>query len=424
MAMDAGVGIRNFASERRLPRLNDFNPFATPDPSYYEAPSTSFNKALDRYTTAPDTPLGKASELVSSAVVGARLPAPQARNPVTIPQAPATAGRAAVLESAGREGYVAPPSSTNPSFMNRLLEGISGKVKLGQEAGIRNQAVTDRLAREALGESAPLNQAALGAIRSEASRVGYAPVKAAGRITADARFAEDLIALSKVSDAANKAFPGIKPASQADDILKALRQEQFDADSAISAIQHLRSLADDAYSGGNRLDGQKYKGAAKAIEDVVERHLDSQGEAGKATLAAFREARKLIAKTYTAGRALVGESGESSAAKYAQQAGKKPLEGKQKQIADFASTFSKYTPTPKGENFPAISPLDVYGSAIAAGAAGNPLPLFYPLTRAGIRNYLLSPSGQARAMPQAFAPQQTLGLLGAYPVGANALLRE
>lgn len=136
-----------------------------------------------------------------------------------------------------------------------------------------------------------------------------------------------------------------------------------------------------------------------------------------------------MAKTYTAGKALVEDSGLSKARVYAAELGReKPLEGDQRTIAGFGSAFGKYvSATPNAENFPALSPVDVYGSAIAAGAADSALPLMYPLTRMGLRNYMLSPSGQARALPKAYKPQDTMGLLGSFPMMsqyASQLLRQ
>ena len=77
-----------------------------------------------------------------------------------------------------------------------------------------------------------------------------------------------------------------------------------------------------------------------------------------------------------------------------------------------------------GENFPALSPIDAYGAAGVAGVTDSALPLLYPLTRIGLRDYLLSPAGQARALPQAYRTPETLGLLGAFAPLSQGLLRQ
>lgn len=59
--------------------------------------------------------------------------------------------RDTTVNTAMDEGYVMPPSANNPTWMNKKLESIAGKAATTQEAQIRNQVVTNRLAREELG---------------------------------------------------------------------------------------------------------------------------------------------------------------------------------------------------------------------------------------------------------------------------------
>lgn len=79
MAMDTGVAGRNLVenlSRGVMPTAADFNPFAKTggSPMPYELPSTEFNRKLDTYTRPPEGITGKGSELISSILVGARLP--------------------------------------------------------------------------------------------------------------------------------------------------------------------------------------------------------------------------------------------------------------------------------------------------------------------------------------------------------------
>lgn len=422
MAADAGVGtmntIKQLFAEKRGPRLNDFNPFATPPQGDMPLPSQTFNQALDSVTAAPEGLMGKGSELVSSALLGSRIPAPTG-----VQQAPAgfmppgQALKDASLAAAQKKGYVVPPSSNNPTFMNRLWEGISGKAKLSQEAMMRNQPVTERLAATALKQNpdAPITQGALQAIRGEAYQAGYAPVKAAGEMATDSKFIDDLVSLTKTGEGAARAFPGLKPAGPIDDLVDSLTQEKFDAGDGVDAIAYLRQLADDAFGSGRSSDGRAYKGAAKAVEDVIERNLAGRGDAAKDLLQKYRESRQLIAQTYTAAKALTDADGTTNALVYGRELLKgKPLVGDQKAIGQFASRFGKFAAVPK-EIYPSISPLDVYGSAISAGVTNSAAPLMLPLTRVGLREYLLSQGGQARAIPKAFQPQDTIGALSAYP---------
>jgi hypothetical protein len=83
---------------------------------------------------------------------------------------------------AGQEaGYVVPPSAvTEPSFLGGRLESLGGKAALGQEGSIRNQEVTDRLARAAggLGREQPISSATLREARKGPMSDPYREVSA------------------------------------------------------------------------------------------------------------------------------------------------------------------------------------------------------------------------------------------------------
>lgn len=427
MVMDAGVAARNLiqgAYERnRAPTLSELvtgkRPFQP-----YELPSAMFQQSLDSVTRPPDSPVGRGAEMVSSMIAGARMPMP---TPTVANAAPAgfrgaqQGMREEVLRQANAAGYVVPPSSVNPSFGNRLLEGLAGKVKLNQEAGLRNMDVTNTLMARSVGENsgAPVTSGALNAIRSETVKQAYEPIRSIGTVTTDAKYLSELDALTKAAKGADRSFPGLAKPSPLDDTVAVLKSGSFDAGDGVDAIAYLRGLADDAYSAGQRSLGKAYKGAATAIENMIERDLQGRGKDGSAILSAYREGRKLIAKTYTANKAMVGQ-GEFNARAVASELAKgAPLEGPQRLVGNFATTFNKYALKPTGENFPSVSPLDAYGSAIAAGSLDSVAPFAYPLTRAGLRSYLLSPAGQARAFPQQ-QQQVGFGLAGAFPFAAQA----
>lgn len=409
MAMDAGVAARNLVTGNVDPSSLKTLLFGSPkNTGAADLPSATFNQALDTYTRAPTTTAGKIAEFGSTVLAGARLPGPTEigggayKAPDSFVNA-STAVRQGVLERAQQEGYVVPPASSNPTFTNRFLEGISGKLKLQQEAAARNQPITDMLAARALGQNpdSPLTQGALSTIRAEAAQNGYSPLRAVGDIPTDAKFLSDLNGLTQTAQGANRSFPGIQANSPIFDVVSALSKPKFDSSDGLDAISLLRSQADDAFRAGNGTLGTQYKSAAKAVEDMIERHLGSQ-EDSAGLLDSFRAARQQIAQTYTAGKAIVGDTGSSNAIAYAQalKSGK-PLVDDQRTIASFASQFRKAAAF-QTESTPSISPLDAYGSAIAAGASHSAAPLLVPLTRIGLREYLLSPAGQARALPQAF----------------------
>jgi hypothetical protein len=189
--------------------------------------------------------------------------------------------------------------------------------------------------------------------------------------------------------------------------------------------------ADKAYRQGDREMGKAAKAAADAIEDVLDRNLAASGNAD--ALKSFREARKLIAKTYTVQKGLNSQTGDVAANKLAEQLAKgKPLSGDLRTIAETAQAFPKATQALK-EAPKAVSPLDFAVATTAGMSTGNPLAALMLGARPLARNALLSGPAQARAMQQSApvpltkAAQKALEnrlaqmLLG--PAGASAALQ-
>ena len=62
------------------------------------------------------------------------------------------------VSAARLRGYVGLPSEVDGSMTGKVVEGLTGKIKAGQLASVKNQSVTDNLVRKAFGlsEDAPL----------------------------------------------------------------------------------------------------------------------------------------------------------------------------------------------------------------------------------------------------------------------------
>jgi len=122
--------------------------------------------------------------------------------------APLTQSEAAAASSISK-GYVLPPTQVNPSAMNRLVEGWAGKWNLSQEASIKNQPVTNNLAKSAIGlkRDAPLTVSALDDVR-EAAAAPYREIKSLEiPIKLDETFANKIDGLTGDYSAAAKRFP-------------------------------------------------------------------------------------------------------------------------------------------------------------------------------------------------------------------------
>lgn len=331
-----------------------------------------------------------------------------------------SAQKFAAAQKGNQLGYVVPPADLNPGVVSELASGLSGKIKTAQVASQRNQAITDRMARQALGlaDDAQLTPDVLQALRNQAAGSGYSPIRQAGQIAADADYTKALDAIASQYQGAARSFPGAAK-NPVLDMVDGLRSQAFDAGDGLDMVKVLRESADKAYRSGDTGLGKASKAAADAIEDQIDRALTASGN--KDAINAFREARKQIAKTYSVQKALNSETGSVSAPKLAQELSKgRPLSGELRDVAEFATAFPKASQALK-ETPKAVSPLDY---AVAVGSAmttGDPLALMSLGLRPAVRNALLSPLAQKAAMNPGYT--QSLGSRLAPVALDNELMR-
>lgn len=300
------------------------------------------------------------------------------------------------VTAARSSGYVIPPTQAKPTFGNRLLEGFSGKLTTAQNASAANQGVTNAKAATALGlaPDTKLTPDVLTNVRNVAGQA-YDAIGAAGTIAPGQAYTKALDDIAAPYLKAAQGFPNAKP-SPVLDLVESLKSPSFDAGSAVAKIKELRAAADDAFRTGNTDIARASKSAAKALEDAIEDHLSQSGATG--LLQQFRDARQLIAKTYSVEKALNPASGNVDARKLAAQLAKgKPLSGEMKEAAEFAARFPKAAQSIEGMgSLPQTSPLDwALGAGMSASTA-NPLMLASVMARPAARKLALSPVVQDR----------------------------
>jgi len=325
----------------------------------------------------------------------------------------ATQQRAAAVRSAQEAGYTVPPADANPSLVNELLTGLSGKIKTAQQASAKNQEVTNELARKALNAKGPLDAQTLNTIRSEAGKA-YEAVGSTGMVTPTQAYTDALDEITKPYLKAASGFPNAKPSPVIAEI-ESLKSPQFDAASAVEKIKALRADADAAYTKGDKSIGKALKAGADALEGALDTHLVAIG-APADLLKNFRDARTLIAKTYSVQKGLNAQTGDVSAQALARQLEKgRPLSGELLTIAKAGSAFPKATQALK-ETPKALSPLDYMGGLMTGAATQNPIGLAATAARPAVRSLLLSkPYQQLMAMPK----QERLGLLNTLLLDAS-----
>lgn len=326
------------------------------------------------------------------------------------------------IANARDAGYAIPPSQSNPNSVvaNVLDIAAGGRPKMAQAAAIKNQGVTNSLAAKALGlpEGTPLNNSVLDQVRRDAFTNGYAPVRAAGDVTPGPAYTQALDAIEQASKGASRSFPNAVK-NEIPDMVDSLRVGKFDAGDGLQMSQILRDAADKAYASGDKALGKANRDASKAIEDAIEEHLQSVGMPD--ALAAFRDARKLIAKTYTVQKGLNDTTGNVSAKAIATQLKKgKPLTDELEAIGRAAqlpgnSLRDMMYATPAGSQHESVLST---GGAIASH---NPLLLGIPAARSGLRSLMLSDAVQ-KVIPAPSYQSNLLRALASDPtrIGINA----
>lgn len=294
------------------------------------------------------------------------------RNRVAAQQAAKIANQPAddILRESVEAGYKVPPSYARGGLATRLAEGLSGKYKTGQLAGIKNQEITNQLAREAveLPANVPLTADAMKQLRQSAFNTGYTPVRNAGRVATDAQFVTALDDAARTFRDVAADFPELVD-DQFIKTIDALKKPDFDAKSGLAAIRVLRDRASAFYRAGESGQGAAAREAASAIEDQIERHLSNSGAAGTEILDGFRQARQLIAKTHTIEDVLT-EAGNVDATKLAAALRRgAPLSDELKTAARFGDAFRDVARVPSSGDANPLTALDFYaGNAAGVGA--------------------------------------------------------
>lgn len=326
--------------------------------------------------------------------------------------------RDATVKAAQAQGYVVTPGSVAPAGKNVLAERIAGKTNVEQLASVKNQAVTDRLARNAVGidETAPLTSDAMKAIRSEEYLKGYEPIKQLGTIAADNNFIDDLIRVEGTYVGPNRSFKGAVP-PEVESLIKTYTVNDFNSADAVNATKVLKEQGNAAINRGDTAVGHAKLDIAKALENQIERSLVNSGNPNAtALLDQFKASRQRMAISHTIEDAIREGGGTVNAKKLAADIQRgRFMTGDLKTAAEFANVFPRVNQAPSAIGTPGAGTMlqnslggmltsaggAAFGSQYGgtAAAAGALLPLVPAAASAIMRQKLLSAGAQANAIP-------------------------
>ena len=286
-------------------------------------------------------------------------------------------------------GYTLPPSYAGGSLPSRILEGLSGKLKTGQLAQIKNQQVTNQAARDYLGvpRETSLDENLLERLREQYSEPYRQIAELPALMGKPSALYADVAGEPRTVNAINW-YPGIstKPISKTGkETLNELKDVRFNAKNYYKNFNLTGNP--ESYQKAVQLDSQ-----AKQLEDVIEEMaIRSKNDD---LLSSLKEARKNIAKTYTIERAMQGTNVDAKELAKALDKGAM-LEGDLLTSARFAQQYPDIARVPASGDANPMTALDWYGvgttGGVSALAGGNPLLGFaLPASRIVAREALLS----------------------------------
>ena len=401
------------------------------------------NTALQAGTTAAFSPATSGANMIRNALLGITSggagqtvteatgsPVAGLVTSVAVPAATATAARARqvrldmqrsqdavrnlTIRAGQQEGLVTTPGSVTPSGQNVLLERIAGKTELQQKAASQNQPEIDRLARRAvqLPADGDLTRASMQNIRRQEYQTGYVPVTRIGPISTDTAFTQSLDDVLAAYTGPGRSFPNAIP-QPVTDLVNNYRVGQFNSGDAVGATRTLREASRANMARGNNELGLAQRAISNALEDQIERALQTAGQPN--VLDQFRASRQRMAISHSVEDAIVEGGGSVNARKLANdlQTGGRYFSGDLDLIARFAN-ISRPTMTPPGTSGTPGGGV-MLGTSLGSGAgaiAGNLIGGVPGMTagamagavtpravQLGVQQYLLSPMGQSRAIP-------------------------
>ncbi len=279
------------------------------------------------------------------------------------------APRDADLKSFQEQGLILPPAEANPNLLNRVLEGFSGQAKVQQLAAEKNQPVVNKIVRKGLGlgPDAPIDMDTLAAVRKQAGQA-YEQVRGLGEIKIDAEYGAALDKIeSKYKGAAKSFYEEENPVQKAvDSARKTVKEGAFDSSAAVDKIQIERARGDKAFKQGDSELGKAHKAIADAIEQQIQREIDSTNYLPTAAMTELRQARTIIAKSYDVQKALKGNDVDARVLAAQLRKGR-PMTGDLELAAKFGQRFPGASAAAGAKN--AYTPANAY-DYLSGGLAG------------------------------------------------------
>lgn len=305
----------------------------------YQARSDAGQASMDQFAKMVD----------ASKIEGAGPMLPEVRGPTGGPLVLAGREVPAKVVAAGKAGFSITPDEAGAGAVGRTAAGLSGEAKLSKNLSNKNQTpIIEKISKDLeLPEGAALDREAIEDVRAKQGQA-YETVRKSGKVTVDDAFRADLEDAAKDVRTAAEDFGHRKESPILKIVDSLLEKETFDANSAVSEIKNLRKDAKKAFRAGDEELGLGSLDVARALEGILDRHVEglaATGDIEPGAMEALRKARVMIAKSYAADKALRGT--EINPQVYAKMLDNGvPLTGGAREVAEFGRDFPRSSQKP------------------------------------------------------------------------------
>ena len=304
------------------------------------------------------------------------------------------------IKNAQELGYVLPPSQVSKgSAVQKIVEGVGGKIQTSQAASLKNQIVTNNVVKKALNiaDDQPLTIQALDDIIKNSSQV-YDDISKLGTFKIDSKFTANI---AKSIDDYKKVINQLpdRKIPKLDSLIKTIdNMEEIDASNIIVLVKALQKENKALWKAGDDVAKQmqaKVQGSlADDLLDLVGRNIDNIEGLDKSIIETFKNNRVVIAKAHAVKSAFNSNTGDVSAG----------LLAKNKYLTDELKTIADaYNLSPK--SFQAITDskgvsFADFGLGLGASAImGSPIGMATTMIRPAVRSGMLNKSYQKMIRP-------------------------
>ncbi len=304
------------------------------------------------------------------------------------------------------QGYALPLSQTNPTMLNKSVEGLAGKVKGNQDYSLHNQEITNSLVRDEFGipQDKPLT---LDFFRNYRRAEGqkYDVARQTGTVDLSQPFKDAVDKAVEPFKSVAKDAPDQQLPTNSDLLRRAKslgKKNTLESSTVVDLISQFRERANSLFDNKQRTAGRATKAIADALENELQDHVIRTGQSPDIVQGVI-EARRNMAKAHDVEDALTANGDVD-----ARDLGKKwddgkgtPFTGNLLTVAKLGAEFPKVAQSPRKIGGVPMSPLDYASTALikgalsgGAGAAAFGAPgvaaMAIPFARPLIRNALAS----------------------------------